>query len=144
MVTTRIVATVVLTAFLLLAAIACNDECGCRDYSPQTDEATRCRYHREAVWDYVEQGGDEVEMRSQLARMERLFDLLDDCRTWPCVTAEIEADSTAPGFALVFSGVQSALETKGLMAGNQWGKVALCGLQNGIRDWQDSLKTGGE
>ena len=125
---------------LPLLFAGCNADCTCKDYDPETDEATYCRNHREAVWDYVELGSGTDEIRTQVGNMERLLEVISKCRDTSCINAEIRTENHAPGFADVFTRWnQRAEQDVGGAELKRW-KVILCGLNNGWNDWQDSLK----
>jgi hypothetical protein len=125
----------VVTAFVV---DACKD-CTCKNYAPETDEATYCRYHRNAVWNYVEQSTDVELQKTQLTRLESLYKTVKDCDDVDCIFNEVQADSIAPGFAGIFDSVNAEAEEEVATAEFNHRKVLLCGLMNGIIDWRDSL-----
>jgi hypothetical protein len=128
-------------AGLTLAADSCKD-CTCKNYAPESTEATYCRYYREAVWDYVEQSTDAELQKTQLTRLESLYKTVKDCEDMDCIFNEVQADSIAPGFAGILDSANAEAEeevTTAEFKPAKAGKVLLCGLMNGIFDWRDSL-----
>jgi hypothetical protein len=125
-------------AGLTLVADSCK-ECTCKNYAPESDEATYCRYHRNAVWEYVEQSTDVELQKTQLARLESLYKAIKDCDDMDCIFNEVQADSIAPGFAGIFDSLNAEAEEEVATAEFNRPKVLICGLMNGILDWRDSL-----
>jgi len=113
---------------------------GCKQFENLSDEATYCRIHREAVWDYIEVTDTPAGQEGRTWSMIRLLRQLDQCRDIDCVTTEIAADSIANGFAELFANSHSQAESKLNGSSPNRYKIVMCGLENGVRDWVDSLK----
>lgn len=120
--------------------ISCRHYVGCKQYENITVEATYCRLHREAVWDYVELTDTEAGQKGRSYSMVRLVEELNRCNSMECVQTEIAADTIAAGFQAIYSSVHRKAEGKLYGATIETRKVTLCGLENGLRDWVDSLK----
>ncbi|MEE8578125.1 MAG: hypothetical protein V3T31_12800, partial [candidate division Zixibacteria bacterium] len=124
-----------LLLLVLLGLAGCKD-CSCKDYKPETREATYCRYHRDAVWDYVETVSDVEAQKAKLAEMERLLKAVKECEALGCIEREAQADTIAPGFAAIYESANARAETEvGMETFHSW-QVVLCGLNHGVADWR--------
>ena len=134
----QLVLLIIMMAATALVVDACK-ECTCKNYAAETDEATYCRFHRDAVWDYVDQATDTAQMKVQVTRLETLYKAVDDCGDMNCIVIEIQADSIAPGFATIFVSANADAASEVDAAGFDQRKVLLCGLMHGIIDWRERL-----
>ncbi|HWR82378.1 MAG TPA: hypothetical protein VN285_03675 [Candidatus Deferrimicrobium sp.] len=138
----RITSAVAVGAFVVVVLVNAGcKECTCKSYTAETAQATYCRYHRNAVWDYVEQAaGDTNAMKAQYERLKSLLEAVKDCDDVPCIEKQIQADSLAPAFAGLFASANSEGEQEVGTTQFDRAQVVLCGLRHGLVDWHDSLR----
>jgi hypothetical protein len=137
----RITSAVAVCAFVAVVIVNAGcKECSCKSYSAETAQATYCRYHRNAVWDYIEQAaGNTDAMKAQYERIKSLLEAVSDCDDVPCIEKEIQGNSLAPGFVGLFAAAKSESEQEVGTAQFDRAQVTLCGLRHGLVDWHDSL-----
>ena len=115
-------------------------EIGCQQFDSMGLEATYCRLHREAVWDYIELGENKKSQSNRTLSITRLLGELNQCHSIDCIETEISADTIAIDFNLIYQTAHQIAEEKRNGRDMKVRQVIMCGLENGARDWIDSLR----
>lgn len=129
----------ILMVQVFVFSVSCRQYAGCRQYNRMGVEAAYCRLHREAVWNYVELADTEAGLKERIYSIARLLEELKRCNSIDCVDSAIAADTIAPGFYSIYSSAHEKADEKLNGVTIRIKMVTLCGLENGLGDWDHSL-----
>jgi hypothetical protein len=137
-------AAILLVIVAVSSAIGCwpfgdGDKLCCEEYSPQSQEATYCNGHRDAVLEFVREVADTAERRARLNHFEAFYETVKDCRTVVCIEDGIGAASDFDAFANRYQQEHGYVETGTTIAADKKADLILCGFRHAVEGLKKTL-----
>jgi hypothetical protein len=134
---------ILLTLALVAVLADCRpDQLCCLTHDPETDQATYCNNHRDAVLKFVREISDVAERRARLTAFEQLYATLDHCQTVACIESVIEADTALSGFGERYQNEHRYAERDTDIPQEQKAGLILCGFKHAIDGQKQTLGEG--
>jgi hypothetical protein len=115
------------------------DKLCCEEYSPESQEATYCNGHRDAVLEFVREVADTNERRTRLNRFETFYETIKDCGTVDCIENGIAATANFDAFANRYQQEHGYVETETTIAADRKAALILCGFRHAIAGLKKTL-----
>lgn len=129
---------------LALVLASCNkpDRLCCLQHDPETDQATYCNNHRDAVLKFVREVPGTADRLVRLSRFEDFYDTIDDCGTVDCIESAIEVDTALVRFKERYQDEHYYAERDTDVTQEQKVKLILCGFKHAIDGERQTLGEG--
>ena len=111
----------------------------CEQYSVESNQATYCNNHRDALMKYVRDTDDDSVMRTRLGQMEVFYELVEDCKTVECIEIGVGDPATPDEFAERYQTEHDYAERDALVPENEKAKLILCGFKHAIEGLNKTL-----
>jgi hypothetical protein len=137
-------AAIVMVVVAVTATVGCwpfgnGDKLCCESYSVESDQATYCNGHRDAVLLFVREVSDTTERRTRLNRIDAFYETIKECQTVACIEDAIGAQADLEAFANRYHQEHGFVETETAIAADKKAELILCGFRHAIAGLKKTL-----
>lgn len=115
------------------------DKLCCEEYQRESDLATYCNDHRDAVLEFVREVPDTTERRLRLNRIDAFYETVKDCQTVVCIEDAIGTAADLDAFANRYQQEHGFAETETAIAADKKAELILCGFRHAIDGLKETL-----
>ena len=135
-------ALLVLSLALVFANCSKPDKLCCLQYDPETDHATYCNNHRNAVLSFVRDVPEKADQLGRLSEIEDYYDEVEDCGTIDCIESAIKADTALAVFWEWYDNEHKYADRDADVQPEDKVRLILCGFKHAIDAEKKTLGEG--
>lgn len=118
---------------LLLGTLGCTQKLCCLKYPAETDQATYCNNHRDAVGKFIISAPDPSERQVRLKDFKAFYRKIEEaCGTVQCIENSISSDAALSSFLGRYRGEHHFAERDTQIDEKMKTDLILCGFKHGL------------
>ena len=118
------------------------DSC-CKQYSPESDQATYCNRHKSAGYEFVE-NDDASLSQERYQKLQELMGKIQNCESVSCIELAIKGDSSLSRLDSTYTLEHTKAEERTHLTESEKSKLILCGFSNALDDIATNIKQEGK
>jgi hypothetical protein len=113
----------------------------CLNYEPDTNKVFYCNNHRDAANKFIRAADSDSQMIARWNDFKQFFNSVMDCTTVVCIEAQINADTTLPGFRQLYETEHGWAEDETNIDDPRLkAELILCGFRHAILAFEQTMK----